>query len=279
MLVNFTALSAAGVQGPIGFLKAPFCLLLQASQDGALQGFLIPASIIGCVFAVWYRRYSVYHGSLLFSLLILLVIYSDKGSDYNHLLDLVVLSVPVVAHLWVLLYSFDRRVPGFRVAFTCSIIWAGVSSWSNTLAAPFRLAVESMRHDQVEGKRPGKPLVRLIDDDETILSEDPWVVVSRGQVPYILDPYALARLTENRPTLTSGLLCRVRSEEFGKVVLLREADGQRTDDGVEWYQRHLGPELIHAICIHYRLVAQAEGYYVYAPRGEPEKSQSEQASR
>jgi hypothetical protein len=279
MLANFTALSAAGVQGPGAFLKAPLCLFLQASQDGALQGFLIPVALIGCLSAVRVRQFTVDHGCFLFCLPILLVIYADKGTDYNHLLDLVVLAVPLAGHLWVNLCFAERRLPGLGATVVCALVWVSASSWANTMAAPVRQAVDSLRNEQPEAQRPGKPLARLIDDDEAILSEDPWVAVARGQVPCILDPYAFARLAECRPGLANGLLDRVRSEEFDKVVLLRDAETGRTNGGEDWYQRHLGPELIGSIRAHYRLAARAEGYFVYVPKRHPGQGTSERASR
>jgi hypothetical protein len=279
MLANFTALSAAGLGGPLAFLKAPLILFLQASQDAALQGFLIPAAVIGCLSAARAWRFTVYHGSFLFGLLILFVIYADKGTDYNHLLDLVVLAVPVVGQLWVDLGSADRRLPGLRGAVVCALVWAAAASWANTLAVPVRRAVGWLRHEQPEARRPGKPLAGLIGDDEAILSEDPWVAVARGQVPCILDPYALGRLAESRPGWTTGLLERVRSETFDKVVLLQTADAGQTDGGDDRNQRQLGLELIGAVLVHYRLAARAEGYFVYVPKGQPRQEEAESVPR
>ncbi len=210
MLANFTALSAAGVQGLGALVKAPLCLFLQASQDGVLQGFLIPAGIIGCFYALQYRQFTVYHGSLLFCLPILFVIYADKGTDFNHLLDLIVLAVPLIGHLWVGLSSAKQRWPGLRSALVGALVWITASSWANTLAAPVRQAIDDLGANRSETRRPGKPLAHLISDQEPLLSEDPWVATAHGRVPCLLDPYALARLAERRPGFSARLLDSVR---------------------------------------------------------------------
>jgi hypothetical protein len=274
MLENFTALSAAGVSGMSGILRAPANLLLQASQDGAAQGFLIPAALVGCFAAARARRLTVYHGALLCCLPILFVIYSDRGSDYNHLLDLVVLAVPAAG---CLCNSLAANGPRWAVALV--LLWATTSSWANTLSVPVRRVLDDARQGRAEAKRPGRPLTDLIGDDATILSEDPWVPVSRGQVPCVLDPYAFARMSEHRPALGDELARRVRAEEFQRIVLLRPANGMGTEDGGNWYERHLGPAVIGAIRDRYRFLVQSEGYYVYVPKAEPETPSSARASR
>jgi hypothetical protein len=79
----------------------------------------------------------------------------------------------------------------------------------------------------------------------------------------------LARLVESRPGWTAGLLNRVRSEAFAKVVLVREADFEGREGAESWYRQNLGLELIGAVREHYRLAARTEGYFIYVPKGLP----------
>ena len=53
-----------------------------------------------------------------------------------------------------------------------------------------------------------------INDAEPILSEDPWVCITRGQRPTILDPFALARLGHTRPEAVQHLIGRIGAKNF-----------------------------------------------------------------
>jgi hypothetical protein len=275
MLDNFTALSTAGLGWSSFYIRAPGSILLKASQDGAAQGFLIPAAIVGCLLAARAGRLNVYHVCLLCCLPIEFVIFADRGADYNHLIDLTVLAVPVAGMLWGAL----APAAGLRRCVTLVLAWGVLSSWATTIALPLRQVIQQRWDGLTEGRRPGKPLANWVTDDARILSEDPWVDVSRGQAPCVLDPYALARMIEQRPNLADGLVARVRAEEFDRVVLLRPADLTRAEDGEVWYQRHFGPALVQAVQAHYRLAGRSEGYYVYEPKSDPEPAPQSRVSR
>jgi hypothetical protein len=275
MLANFTALSTAGLGWSSFYFRAPGSILLKASQDAAAQGLLIPAAVVGCLLAARAGKLNVYHVCLLCCLPIEFMIFADRGADYNHLIDLTALAVPVAGILWGAL----APAPGLRRCVALVLAWGVLSSWATTIALPLRQVIQQRWEGFTEGRRPGKPLTNWVADDARILSEDAWVAVSRGQTPVILDPYALARMIEQRPGLADGLVSRVRAGEFDRIVLLRPADLTRAEDGEVWYQRHLGPALVQAVQACYRLAGRSEGYYVYEPKPVDELPQPGPVSR
>jgi hypothetical protein len=97
------------------------------------------------------------------------------------------------------------------------------------------------------------------------LSEDPWIEVARGRRPTVQDPFFLATLARSHPEMIAPLIKRLETGEFDRVILLRRLDKATGDDWHDWYQRHFGPLIVKAIAENYQLVAQSEGYYIYAP--------------
>ncbi|HYH27352.1 MAG TPA: hypothetical protein VEA19_01085, partial [Actinomycetota bacterium] len=99
---------------------------------------------------------------------------------------------------------------------------------------------------------------------ESVLSEDPGIVLERGQSPVVLDPFMFLRLGEKRPRLVSDLVERIEEREFDRIVLLYRPD---TAYGEWWYSAYnFGPETADAIVDSYQPVGRIGTYYVYGPR-------------
>jgi hypothetical protein len=205
----------------------------------------------------------LYHRAALLTLPFLLVVFADRGSDYNHLLDLVVLAVPVIGCLWSSLPGLTADLTGARVALTSAIVWVLFAGWTGAMERGLREVV--FHRDELSRRYPVRPLVGILPKEGSVFSEDPWIDVARARRPVAQDPFALALLSSKYPEVTAPLVKRLEQGDFTRVVLLRRLDRATGDDWHEWYERHLGPAIVQAIADHYQLVAQAEGYFVYAP--------------
>jgi hypothetical protein len=258
---------AVAIEGP-GPVLAVLNLLYRLGKAGAAAAVLVPALVVGCVVAARQRRLNVYHLAVFCYLPVLVVIFADKGSDYNHLLDLLVLAVPVAGGLWVSLPGTREVNGGNRLALGLAICWAAFAGWATVLEGGVREAIWAWRGAPALAY-PTKPLAGLVADNDTIFSEDPWIEVARNQTPTLLDPFAVSLLTKKHPELTNPLVERLRKGEFTKVVLLRQPGTASSADWHEWYGRHLGEPVIKAIRERYQLEAHAEGYFVYVPRPAP----------
>jgi hypothetical protein len=277
LLANITALSAAGA-GAWGAVVAPLLFLWRVGRSGVLLGLLIPLLVVECVRAVRGRQGTIYHLALVFCLPILLVIYSDMGADYNHLLDLVVLALPLAGCLWVALPA-GEKLGGMRLAMGLVVVWTLYMSWADNMVFAVLDSLRSLRQGQPDARYPAKPLAGLIGDNAPLLSEDPWVAIARGQTPRILDPFSLARLSESQPQLTANLERRIQDGEFTHIVLLQRVDESNPNDRYAWEVRHFGRRIVWAIRNRYRLETQTEGYFVYTPRERGETGGVQHASR
>jgi hypothetical protein len=263
MLENFTALSSAAV-GVQGLLATPAVFLYRVGRGGVTMGFLVPLVVLELVLALRQRRATVYHIGLLFCLPVLLAIFADRGADYNHLVDLVVLAIPVLGCLWVRLPAFGEALEGRRAGLALAFAWVLFVAWIGGMEGGVRGLVLG-GPGQVNAY-PAKPLAGLIGDRDSVLSDDPWVDIARGRLPQVLDPYALARMAEKHPGLTDSLEQRIRAGAFDWIVLMQPLDHHDSRERQQWQEKRLGPRLLRAVADRYELRTKVEDFFVYAPR-------------
>jgi hypothetical protein len=260
MLANFQAVSSNEV-GMKGVLLAPGLFLWRVGRAGVLMTVLLPLVLVEGVLAVRQRRVTIFHYAFAACLPVLLVIYSDMGADTNHLLDLVVLAIPLIGAFLTAVYRSSREVATIRIASAVAVGWLLYISWANSMIFP---VLDVWRG--VHRADSAKPLANQVADLEPILSEDPWVCITRGQRPTMLDPFALARLGKTEPQAVQELIRRIEHEEFKHIVLLQRVGDSNPHDRYAWEVRHFGPSVVAAIREHYTLETTAEGYFVYRPR-------------
>ncbi|HZY90705.1 MAG TPA: hypothetical protein VFE78_38130, partial [Gemmataceae bacterium] len=258
---NLTQLSVSG-GGDFYFLLSPFILLWRVARGGALLAALVPLLVVECVVARKQRRLSLYHYCLFACLLTVLLVYTDKEANLNHLLDLVVTAVPVVGCLWA---SLAER-GGLRLGLGAAVAWLAFMGWATTLVMPAYEVARIFRSGRTPADYAVKPLAGLVADDAPILCEDPWVALARGKLPLVLDPYSLGRMSLNQPQLTGDLRRRIESRDFTQIVLCQRLDDTNPYDRRAWEDRHFGRPLVRAMRENYRLHAKAEGYFVYVPK-------------
>lgn len=95
--------------------------------------------------------------------------------------------------------------------------------------------------------------------DERILSEDPFIPVSRGERPAVLDPFMLVSITRRHAD------CRDLVRRTGRRVRQGHPPLSPRDAPVR-YGRVLGQEIIRAIERRYRPVSHVDGYWIYVPK-------------
>jgi len=267
MLVNLQVLSGSGV-GTLASLLAPLLFLWRIGQSGVLLTLLFPLALVEGIRAV--RQYEVnrYHYALGCCLLVTLGIYLDKEVTSNHLLDLIVLSIPVLGCLWTYLASTRSAAGALKLSpvLALLLVWGMYMAWSNTLVKPCFEVVQSIRDGSAAGNYPAKPLAALIKAKDRLLAEDAWVAIARGQIPTVLDPYSLGRLSLSKPDLVEPLVQRIRGQEFQWIVLCQDLNGSNRDNRYRWEDRHFGPAVVKAMREAYQLHSQGKGHFVYVPK-------------
>jgi hypothetical protein len=261
MLANFRAVSSDEV-GIKGVLLAPLLFLWRIGRAGVLMTVLLPLVLAEGVLAFRQHRLTIFHYAFAACLPVMLVIYSDMGADTNHLLDVVVLAIPLIGGFLAAVYRSNG--PMIRLVSAIAVGWLLYISWANSMIFPVLDVWRKVDHGY-----SAKPLARQIGDEETVLAEDPWVSVTRGQRPVILDPFALARLGRTQPEAVQDLVRRIEHQEFQHVVLLQRLDDSNPHDRYAWEVRHFGPPVVAALRENYTLETNAEGYFVYCPRPSP----------
>jgi hypothetical protein len=117
-------------------------------------------------------------------------------------------------------------------------------------------------HFQRDTRFPAKPLAGLVGDEETILTDEPWMSVARGRRPVVLDAVSLARMVRAEPRNAEVLVRRIHAREFTKVVL-----ASLPAEPGELDTFYFGRPIAEAIRVNYRLQATSGGYAVFVPIG------------
>jgi hypothetical protein len=265
MFHNLTELSDS-VGSDLYFLLAPLVLLWRVGRGGVLWTVLVPLVLLECVAAFRQRRLNLSHYTLLCGLPVMLLIYTDKGTNMNHLLDLVIVAVPVIGCLWAALPASG----GLRQGLGLAVVWTAYMGWATTLVFPLYEAINCIRSGSTPACYAAKPLAAVVPDGTPLLCEDPWIALARHQRPCILDPYSLGRMAATHPHLTRPLIARVEGRQFQHIVLCQRLDGGNPYDRFAWEDLHFGRPLIQAIRRNYRLLGRTEDYYVYIPNEDKE---------
>jgi hypothetical protein len=97
----------------------------------------------------------------------------------------------------------------------------------------------------------------------SVLAEDPYVVVSRGGRPIVIDPFMLVRIARQDPAAVAPLVAKLDQGDIDAVVLGRDLDAPGAE---EWYRDFaFGTAVYEAIRDAYHRCVATEGYVVYVP--------------
>jgi hypothetical protein len=191
---------------------------------------------------------------------VLALVLTDGGAQANHLIDVIVL-VPIAVAGFV---GRLARIPGAaaaRLAVAVVALWALGLSYGLYMQHDVRDAAASVVHGTSISAYDAQPLRGYLSSGDTVLAEDPYVPISIGQQPVVLDPWMVVILGKRHPDWLEDLATRVAHREFKMVIL-----SQRLETSDPVYRRTVFGELIlKAVCQHYRFADFVNGYWVYAP--------------
>jgi hypothetical protein len=244
----FKACAAAGTS-PIRTLLGPFHLLSVAVRDdpGLLLFFFVALIIL--------PNRSARSLPVLFFITTIAVtafIFGSPGTSWNHLLDLQVASVIVIA-AWLA----DKGPPVLKQVGTYSFALA-------TLLAAIPVVHLLQAEDRIYPPRRFERAIALIGHaQKPILGENPLLPVLAGQRPYVMDPFMFRVVRQHIPNLADTLFEGLRKQEFSAVVLTKDA---QTEAGRSWYQNDIfGPGFLAALSERYRVASVLDDQYIYLP--------------
>ncbi len=249
---------ASGGTSLLGFASGPLNMVVLAAR-------LDPGALLFLVLALAVLAYVIVFGELLQNLPALLliatlavtaIIYGSPGINENHLLDVQVAAVVLIATQLATVASPHYKQVGIYVLALAIIV------------AALPLLRKFKNGDRRFHAQRFERVVALVSGTRgPILAENPVIPLLAGQQAYVADPWMLRLLRQRIPDFGEPLLEGLRRQAFGAVVLSM-AD-PKTDSGKWWYETaHFGPGFAAALNQNYRLVATFDDQRVYLPIGD-----------
>ncbi len=257
MTENVVKLGRAGSRGLESFdWEQNRIRFILADGLGPARLILVVALIV-VLAAAWRRRVTLYALALACSLLILAVVLADRGAFSNQLLDVQVLSIVVIGAAWG-----DLR-PLLRGAVVALLLVVAVGAYADSVKP---VAAARALVDRDSSRLP--EAARRLGPDARLLSENPYVPVSLGQKPVVLDAFMLWSISRRHPAWRDALVRRLDAREFDAVVLFyRPEDRSRSDTVRFWYRTvHFGTPIVDAIERNYRAATLVGDLWIYRPR-------------
>jgi hypothetical protein len=243
----------AGGGGSLTYaLEAPLQLVGAALQyDPVMLIFLVPAT----AFALTYFRKLPAEILPIYFLVVLLAttaIFASRGTLFNHLIDLHVAAVMILA------YSASRNSTLAEVGTGILALGLVVGGAQVVMNLYYDFGRPSMRAEMQ------KVLDNIGSDGRPILAENAFVVLQSGKTPYLLDPYMFRVASGKYPALGIAMWDKLTHRAFAAVVLQQDASSAA---GKRWYTDvHFGGEFLKDLDANYSLTYSAGQQYVYTPK-------------
>jgi hypothetical protein len=181
-----------------------------------------------------------------------IVIFGSPGTDFNHLIDLSVLSVVLV----VVVAAQVQPLRALRIVVVTGGVLVVLLSWLH----PQRDEGGAVR----SFLRTSVPAADVASGP--VVAENPMVPVMLGEAPYVLDQFMLQLVYRRRPSFVDPLVDGLRRQAFRAVVL----NHPPAPDGTEAYAvNHFGPRFVDALHEYYRPTATHGVYRVFTRRVAP----------
>ena len=201
----------------------------------------------------WNRLRSLPGLLLITTLAITIFIFGSPGTAQNHLLDVQVAAVILLA-TWVAAAAPLRKQLG-----VCALALL-------TLAGGFLLVRHLRTWSRWYHPHQFQQVIAAVGaGHRPILAENPIIPVLAGQQPYVLDPWMVQLLRTHLPGFQQPLLERLRRQEFGAVVLTTGAISEK--GAQEWFDNNsFGPGFVEALQEHYTLSQVIARDWIYLPK-------------
>jgi hypothetical protein len=260
-LDNLRAVSSGGELGE-SLHTAPAALLgtlKQSAHFSLVVPIVLPVAAFALARHAMERRFCTWDWYSLFAWVSAAVVLTVPGTDRNHLLELEVSAVLVLA-AWL---RPDEHLQPTRTELVArGVIVAAIVL---ALVRDARAWAGGPEPDAV----PTPVLVEELAGEGPLLSEDATAPVLLGRRPVLLDPYSYRVLIERGRVNPNELAGRVRRREFTALVLLRDLHDPNHPLNPPYNQMHFGAMVTDAIREEYQLERRTGPYYVFRPRAGP----------
>ena len=260
-LSQVTAYTFAGGRGPAALVSdGPQAVVTNFVASADAVWLLFPIAVLAVVWRLRRAGPTLLQTALAVDLVVVTVVMSSRGTDHNHLLDLTVLTALVVGELAGARVDELRRV--IPVLVGVAVLWGVATSYVRTMGPETKGGLRSL----VRGSETGfetRPLAGLVDEGDTVLSEDPTIPLLLGQRPLLLDSFIARAAMEDDPEVARAVAARVAAKEFDAVILVAALE-----PGTGLYDKQfLGRTVNDALRASYRIGYVERDLYVYVPTG------------
>jgi hypothetical protein len=232
----FAVCATGGVNAGYAW-KFPWWFALTAAQD---PFFLALFAAAAAVAVRRWRRDGLDFAGLYFAVTAAatVLIFVSPGTDSNHLVDLLVASVTLLA-----LEISDGQLAVRSVRLVTALLVAG-------LAAAWLPGALSVRHFFEARGRPTLAAVEEISrrlppgTADRMLAENPLVPIALGRRPEVLDCFSLRLLAARSPAVRTEFLGKISARRYAAVVLV---DWSGKPDAARWaeVEAHTSPGAEH----------------------------------
>jgi hypothetical protein len=198
---------------------------------------------------IWRRSresgFSLWDWYFLFMAGVTAIIFTSPGTGINHLLELEIAAVLVVAQALVRPNEMVARLVALAV-----------------LVAGGYTAIKDYRDTDDAAVIPSRVVVEVLPADSRILAEDATAPILLGQRPVVMDAFAFRVLAERGRVDDRQLADRVTRQEFDVLVMMGRVDHPEESLCPRF---HFGPRVTRAMREAYRFDRQIGPYYLFVP--------------
>jgi hypothetical protein len=186
------------------------------------------------------------------------MMFLSPGVDINHLLDLEVIAIILLAS-----FAAEQTMPRKFILSILTVItvFASISTmafWRNDEQSPAR--------------KEGLEAVELLKKrNHPLLIEDTALSVIAGQRPFLLDPFSLRLARMNNEEFDRDFIGKIRQQFFGAIILMGNPDTFRWWLGPMYETTHFGHGFTDVLKEYYIRDPRFSKSYIYIPRKFPEE--------
>ena len=267
-LASFQACALGGFNFDY-FIKTPLWFVTVTIQDPFFFAIMCLAIYLMTRIKTdhWKSFVPLYFG---FTLISTFAIFASPGTDSNHLIDLLIACILVLAFQ----FQEEEKFPkAYNFCFLFLIVGI-LFMW-----IPGTISIKD--HIEPIG-RPTRDTIRAIAKElgpqtKNLLSENPMVPLLMGQRPFVMDAFSLRVIAQKSPAAQADFTRKIEDHFFGAIVLLdwsgapldqlEEAMEKHSSLGVDRFygEVHFPPGFLDLMKKHYFLSFVKRPYVVYEP--------------
>lgn len=183
------------------------------------------------------------------------LVFASPGTDYNHLLDLFLCALLVLATQMV-----QRR----RLTTILAVLLPLMGTFG---AMDGFLSVRELSTKvATTHRRLAELLQEYAQDGRPMLSQDPLLPILVGQRSFLMDPFMIRLTRKQLPKITDDLYNRLADHDFSAVILKVEPNVKL--DSLRLPPQHFGDGFLEQLLKHYEPKIQLDLYVICLPNNE-----------